>query len=48
MVYGNYGKDSASGAFFTRDIVTGELRLQGEFYQERFNEWAPRATTSTR
>ena len=38
MVYGNYGKGSASGAFFTRDIVTGERKLQGEFYQERFNE----------
>ena len=38
MVYGNYGKDSASGAFFTRDIVTGDAVLQGEFYQERFNE----------
>jgi pyruvate, orthophosphate dikinase len=38
MVYGNYGKDSASGAFFTRDVVTGETKLQGEFYQERFNE----------
>ena len=38
MVYGNYGKGSASGAFYTRDIVTGERRLQGEFYQERFNE----------
>jgi pyruvate,orthophosphate dikinase len=38
MVYGNYGKDSASGAFFTRDIVTGDMRLQGEFYRERFNE----------
>ncbi|MBL8968354.1 MAG: pyruvate, phosphate dikinase [Spirochaetaceae bacterium] len=38
MVYGNYGKGSASGAFYTRDVVTGERRLQGEFYQERFNE----------
>jgi pyruvate, orthophosphate dikinase len=38
MVYGNYGKDSASGAFYTRDIVTGECSLQGEYYQERFNE----------
>jgi pyruvate,orthophosphate dikinase len=38
MVYGNYGKDSASGDFFTRNIVTGEKKLQGEFYQERFNE----------
>jgi len=38
MVYGNYGKDSASGAFFTRDVVSGERVLQGEFYQERFDE----------
>jgi pyruvate,orthophosphate dikinase len=38
MVYGNYGKDSASGAFYTRDIVTGARTLQGEFYQERFDE----------
>ncbi len=38
MVYGNYGKDSASGAFFTRNIVTGEKQLQGEYYQEKFNE----------
>ncbi len=38
MVYGNYGKNSSSGDFYTRDIVTGERKLQGEFYQERFNE----------
>jgi len=38
MVYGNYGKDSSSGDFYTRDIVTGAVKLQGEFYQERFNE----------
>ena len=38
MVYGNYGKDSASGAFFTRDLVFGDPKLQGEYYQERFNE----------
>ena len=38
MVYGNYGKDSASGQFYTRDIVTGEKRLTGSFYQESFNE----------
>jgi pyruvate,orthophosphate dikinase len=38
MVYGNYGKDSASGDFYTRDVVLGEARLQGEFFQERFNE----------
>ena len=38
MVYGNYGKDSASGAYYTRNVVTGEKKLQGDFYQERFNE----------
>ncbi|MBN1835131.1 MAG: pyruvate, phosphate dikinase [Spirochaetales bacterium] len=37
MVYGNYGKDSASGNFFTRNIVTGERKLQGEFYQSAFD-----------
>jgi len=38
MVYGNYGKDSCSGAFFSRNIITGEKKLQGEFYREKFNE----------
>ena len=38
MVYGNYGKDSASGGFFTRNIVTGEKKLEGLFYQNKFNE----------
>jgi pyruvate,orthophosphate dikinase len=38
MVYGNYGKDSCSGGFFSRNVITGEKKLQGEFHQERFNE----------
>jgi pyruvate,orthophosphate dikinase len=38
MVYGNYGKNSASGDYFSRNIVTGEKRLQGKFYQQNFNE----------
>ncbi len=37
MVYGNYGKDSAYGQFFTRNIVTGEKSIQGEFFQSKFN-----------
>ncbi len=37
MVYGNYGKNSASGEFFTRNIVTGEKKLEGWFEQNRFN-----------
>ncbi|MDL2228896.1 pyruvate, phosphate dikinase [Treponema sp. OttesenSCG-928-L16] len=38
MVYGNYGKDSCSGNFFSRNVVTGEKKLQGEFYREKFDE----------
>ena len=37
MVYGNYGKGSASGNFYTRNIVTGKKTLQGEFYQSAFD-----------
>jgi pyruvate,orthophosphate dikinase len=37
MVYGNYGKDSASGGFFTRNIVSGDDKIQGEFYQSAFD-----------
>jgi pyruvate,orthophosphate dikinase len=38
MVYGNYGKDSCSGSYFSRNIVTGEKKLQGRFFREKFNE----------
>ena len=38
MVYGNYGKDAMSGSFFTRDIVTGQNRLQGIFNLNKFDE----------
>lgn len=38
MVYGNYDKKSCSGYFYTRNIVTGEKRLQGEFFVEHFDE----------
>jgi len=37
MVYGNYGKDSASGQFFTRNVVNGEDKLTGWFDQNKFN-----------
>ncbi len=43
MVYGNYGKDSGAGYFFTRDIVTGENKLSGFFAQNKFNETATTA-----
>lgn len=37
MVHGNYGKDSASGMFYTRDVVTGEKKLQGSFQVDKFD-----------
>jgi len=37
MVYGNYGSDSASGMFFTRDIQLGTDVLQGEYFQGKFD-----------
>jgi len=38
MVYGNYGKDSCSGYFYTRNVVTGEKKLQGKYFTGKFNE----------
>ncbi len=38
LVYGNYDKESFSGKFFSRNIVTGEKKLQGQFYQQKFDE----------
>jgi len=38
MVYGNYGKGSCSGSFFTRNVVNGEKTLQGEYFEEHFDE----------
>ncbi len=37
MVYGNYGKDALYGQFFTRNIVTGNKEIQGEYFQNKFN-----------
>jgi pyruvate,orthophosphate dikinase len=38
MVYGNYGKNSCFGDYFSRNVVTGEKKIQGRFFQEKFNE----------
>jgi len=38
MVYGNYGKGSCSGSFFTRNVVNGDKVLQGEYFEEHFDE----------
>ena len=37
MVYGNYGKDSAFGQVYTRNIVSGGRQIQGEFFLSKFN-----------
>ena len=37
MVYGNYGKDSYSGYFSTRNAITGDSNIDGEFFQNKFN-----------
>ncbi len=37
MVYGNYGSDSGNGEFFTRNVVTGEKKLQGRFFPNTFD-----------
>ena len=37
MVYGNFGVNSASGNFFTRNIVTGLKKLQGKFFINEFD-----------
>ncbi|MDR0472540.1 MAG: pyruvate, phosphate dikinase [Treponema sp.] len=38
MVYGNYDKDSCSGDFYSRNVITGEKKLQGKFFRQKFNE----------
>ncbi|MCL2093862.1 MAG: PEP-utilizing enzyme [Treponema sp.] len=38
MVQGNYGQNSCSGDFYTRNVVTGEKKLQGRFFKQKFNE----------
>jgi len=38
MVYGNYGKDSSSGYFYSRNVVTGDKKLQGNYFTGKFNE----------
>ncbi|MFP4113536.1 MAG: putative PEP-binding protein [Spirochaetota bacterium] len=38
MVFGNYGENSLSGIFYTRDIITGESGITGEFYVGAFDD----------
>ena len=37
MVYGNYGEHSYAGSYYTRNIVTGDAEIQGDFLQNEFD-----------
>jgi len=37
MVYGNFGDASYSGSYYTRDIVTGDSAIQGDFMKNEFD-----------
>ncbi len=38
MTFGNYGKESYSGFFYTRDIETGKNELSGLYFKDSFDE----------
>ncbi len=37
MVYGNFGDNSYSGSYFTRNIITGDREIQGDFLKNEFD-----------
>ncbi|MCL2026606.1 MAG: PEP-utilizing enzyme, partial [Leptospirales bacterium] len=37
MVYGNFGDNSYVGSFYTRDIISGNKEIQGEFLRNQFD-----------
>src|SRR6056297_1001165 len=37
MVYGNFGENSYAGNYFTRNIIDGDQKIQGEFLQNEFD-----------
>ena len=37
MVYGNYTKNSSAGRCSTRDVVSGDKKIKGEFWERTFN-----------
>ena len=38
MVFGNYGQEGLFGSFYTRDIITGDPKISGEFFVNAFDE----------
>ena len=43
MVYGNWGSNSYAGNYYTRNIITGDPEIQGEFGQNEFDIEAGKA-----
>jgi len=37
MVYGNFGENSYAGSYFTRNIITGDSEIQGDFLKNEFD-----------
>ncbi len=37
MVYGNFGENSYSGSYYTRNIITGGKEIQGDYLQNEFD-----------
>lgn len=37
MVYGNLGENSFAGSYYTRNIITGDPEIQGDFIQNEFD-----------
>jgi len=37
MVYGNFGSNSYAGNYYTRNIITGDSDIQGDFLQNEFD-----------
>jgi pyruvate,orthophosphate dikinase len=38
MVFGNFGKNSLFGYYYTRDIITGEPGITGEYFEGEFDD----------
>ncbi len=38
MVFGNYGQEGLFGSYYTRDIITGDGKISGEFFVNAFDE----------
>lgn len=47
MTFGNYGKESYFGSYYTRNIITGEGQLSGEFFENSFDSKGKKGKTIT-